>query len=499
MHRDRNVDPDATAWNESDLAQDLEFDTLLGAMAGEDPFLLDVARHALLNGLDDPDDIRYRHEVLRDFLAHPTLLSELFSIAVEAVVKERLYVLSRLIYTPENTLHRAILDLEAYVGLLRRLRGIADNRRSDARSVGLARFLDMLTSELDDSYFLEIEEHLRRLDFRNDVHMSAGLSSTLHGDDYILHRPRLYKNRWLRRLLGEGPQTLSYTIRPGDERALQSLMDLRTRGVDLVADALAQSTEHMLAFFQALRAELGFYVGCLNLHDRLTSEGHPTCFPILGGANLTLVCEGLYDPCLALTTAQRIVGNDIDARDVRLIVITGANQGGKSTFLRSVGVTQAMVRAGMFAPALSLEINPATGIFTHFRREEDATMTSGKLDEEFVRMSAIVDHLTPGSLVLFNESFSATNEREGSHVSHEVIQALIESGVLVVFVTHLYNLAHGLHAAAEPGTLFLRAPREDDGRRTFRLIEGEPLPTSYGADVYERVFGSTEGAGASGE
>ncbi len=88
-----------------------------------------------------------------------------------------------------------------------------------------------------------------------------------------------------------------------------------------------------------------------------------------------------------------------------------------------------------------------------------------------------------------DESFLATNEREGSHVSREMLHALIESGIHVVFVTHLYDLAHGMYAAAAPSTVFLRAPREADGRRTFRLEPGEPLPTSFGRDVYERVFG----------
>ena len=66
---------------------------------------------------------------------------------------------------------------------------------------------------------------------------------------------------------------------------------------------------------------------------------------------------------------------------------------------------------------------------------------------------------------------------------------MVESRIQVVFVTHLYDLAHGLFAAADDGTLFLRAERRGDGQRTFRLIAGEPLPTSYGEDSYRRIFG----------
>ncbi len=504
MHRDSDAALDAplgaapdaaAAWNESDLTRDLELATLLEAMANDDPFLHDVARRALLTGLDDPDAIRYRQDVLRDFLERPSLLGDLYAVAVEAFVQERRYVLSRLFDSPENTLHRATLDLKAYVVLLSRLRRIADERGGEVSSEGLSRFFRMLTAELDDSFFEEVAAHLKRLDLGNNARMSAGLGSDLTSTDHVLHEPAVVERRWFARFGPRGARSFSYTLAYNDERGLKELGELRGRGVGLVADALAQSTDHILAFFHALRAELGFYRASLNLHDRLVAGGNPVCFPVPGGAGLTLACQGLYDPCLALTTGRPVVGNDVDARDARLIMVTGANHGGKSTFLRSVGLAQLMAQAGMFAPADALEIAPCSGVFTHFRREEDATMTSGKLDEEFVRMNEIVDHLTPGALVLFNESFAATNEREGSHVSREMVLALIESGVRAVFVTHLYDLAHGLFADHLPGTVFLRAPRADDGTRSFRLSEGEPLPTSFGRDVYERVFGA-DAAGA---
>ena len=98
--------------------------------------------------------------------------------------------------------------------------------------------------------------------------------------------------------------------------------------------------------------------------------------------------------CLALTTGQRVVGNDVDADGKSLVMITGANQGGKSTFLRSVGLAQLMTQAGMFVGAQSLRVNVCDGVFTHYKREEDETMESGKLDEELARMSAIASHVT---------------------------------------------------------------------------------------------------------
>ena len=101
-----------------------------------------------------------------------------------------------------------------------------------------------------------------------------------------------------------------------------------------------------------------------------------------------------------------VVGNDEQSDGKSLVIITGANSGGKSTFLRSVGVAQLMTQCGLFVTAGSYRANVTRGIFTHFIREEDAGMTSGRLDEELRRMSAIAGQIGPSCLMLFNESFA---------------------------------------------------------------------------------------------
>ena len=134
------------------------------------------------------------------------------------------------------------------------------------------------------------------------------------------------------------------------------------------------------------------------------------------------------------------------------------------------------------------ELNVVGGLFTHFKREEDVTMKSGKFDEELSRMNGIVDALSPDALILFNESFAATNEREGSEIARQIVSALLEQSHKVVFVSHQYAFTYGLYERQLATALFLRADRQPDGRRTFKLVEGEPLSTSFGEDVYREVF-----------
>jgi DNA mismatch repair ATPase MutS len=201
-----------------------------------------------------------------------------------------------------------------------------------------------------------------------------------------------------------------------------------------------------------------------------------------------LTTQGLYDVCLSLNMEDRVVGNDVLGDQKTLMMITGANRGGKSTFLRSIGLAQLMMQCGMFVPAESFRASICHGVFTHFKREEDSSMESGKLDEELKRMSAIVDQIGPYSMALFNESFASTNEREGSEIARQIVRALLETGVKVLCVTHMFDLAEGFYRLKMDTALFLRAERLGDGQRTFQLVVGEPLPISYGEDLYHLIF-----------
>jgi hypothetical protein len=493
MYRDQDFGVTARLpANTAELTKDLEADTLFRAMAAGDEFLLEVAKIAVLASLHEPEAILYRQHVLSDCLERPEIVREMYGIAVEAIERER-KVWGWTSEMPESTLYRSIEVLRIFLGLLKRLRQVADKHGAAFRSEGFVRFFDMLATELNDEYLSIIEDHLRRLEFRSGVLISAKLGKGLKGVHYILRKPAEPKQSWLERVQGwlgwTGRDRFVYEIADRDEGGFRALAELRNQGIAHVAAALAQSTEHILSFFATLRLELGFYVGCLNLRDALTRKGEPICIPEpLAAGKPMLAGRGLYDVCLSLNMADRAVGNDVDADDKALVMITGANRGGKSTFLRSVGLAHLMMQCGMFVPAESFRANVCSGIFTHFKREEDASLKSGKLDEELRRMSSVIDQISENSVILLNESFASTNEREGSEIARQIVRALLEAGIKVLYVTHMFDLAQGFYLANMPQALYLRAERLSDGQRTFRLVEGEPLPTSYGEDLYRRIF-----------
>ena len=492
MHRARDFDlqqelPD----NEDILRQDLELETLFNAMASGDELLFDVARKAVLTGFDnDVDTILHRQAILTDCLNNPQVARELYALAVEAIESRKRHWLGVFGNYPGATLANAVSTLQMFMGILKKLRDIIQQNENRFDSDGFRALSVTVQEELSDEYLASVRAYLDELRFGAGVLISAELGSGNEGAHYMLRKPRRNRKDWLKRMLGRGEPVYTFRIPPRDEAGGRALSELRNRGINLVANALAQSSDHVLGFFRAMRVELSFYVGCLNLYDRLGSMGVPVCLPrpvLMGERRLEFI--ELRDVCLTLDMGRKVVGNSANANGKSILIITGANRGGKSSFLRGVGVAQLMMQCGMFVAAESFAAALCPGLFTHYKREEDPAMKSGKFDEELARMSEIVDRIEPDSLLLLNESFAATNEREGAEIARQIVRALLERRMKILYVTHLYEFAHGFFDKSMEEAMFLRAERRDDGTRTFKLIEGEPLETSYGEDLYEKVFG----------
>lgn len=473
--------------NASDLVQDLELNTLFNAMAQGDKFILETVKKAVLLSLDDPDEIRYRQAILRDCLNYPEVVREIYQIPIEANENRHRNWLGIFTHSPGGVLSSAVRMMEMFVEMLKKLRKIVDEHQNHFESDGFKAFFTMIQRELQDEYFEIVEYHLRQLKFKDGVLISAELGMGNEGKNYTLRLPNDRSRNWIKEVFSR--KSYSFMVSERDEAGTRALSDIKDRGINAAANALAQSADHIENFLKMLRLELAFYIGCINLKENLDGLGNPVAFPNPAPLHeRRYTFRGMYDVCLALTMKQKIVGNELDANQKNLVVITGANQGGKSTFLRSVGIAQMMMQCGMFVGAEQFEANLASGVFTHYKRQEDATMKSGKFDEELARMSAIVDWIKPNSLILFNESFAATNEREGSEIARQITSALLARNIKVIFVTHMYEFARIFYESNPDDAIFLRAERKAGGKRTFKILVGEPLPTSYGMDVYKTVF-----------
>lgn len=474
----------------SELITDLGLHQIFEIMAKGDKRIRDLSQKIMLNGIFEPAEIKYRQDAVKDSLKNRDTIRDMYSFLTENIEKARKDLFWFGTTNPEYSLHESVSIIEFYVPVLENLRKISESHSKKFYSAGFSNLFNQLKDEFSESYLAEIREHLKRLKFPNGVKVFARLNGSCEQVDTRLVVPDIkYSNR-----LGSIGSTLrdrryTYVLPERDESGYQELANIRNKSLISVSTVLRNVADNILNFINSLGSELGFFVGCINLYEEIQKTGGYTCFPDPKPVNDSLLgFSGLYDITLFITLNGKVVSNDLPLSNQRLTLITGPNRGGKSTFLRSVGQSLLMMNAGMFVGAREFSASSFRHIYTHFKREEEKEMTIGKFDEELNRMSLIVDKLSPGCVVLFNESFASTNVLEGSQIASQIIKGLVDSNVVVLFVTHLYELAQLFQSDSSYDVRFLVAERLSNGQRTFKVIQGIPKCTSYGEDLFHEIF-----------
>jgi len=190
----------------ADVKNDLELDTLLRAMAGEDPLIYDVAQTALLDSFSmEMETVLYRQAALRDAMANPDALRELYRLTGAAIEGKRHFHFGIFINFPSGILRSSLDLMKALVDILRQVRSIADAHGQSFSSPAFTELLAMFQREFSDAYFREIEDHLSRLKLKGGVLESARLGPGNEGVDYVLRKPDETRIPWLDRLLRRHP------------------------------------------------------------------------------------------------------------------------------------------------------------------------------------------------------------------------------------------------------------------------------------------------------
>ena len=207
LYPDQDFDFDATLPpGHQDLIQDLELARLFAVMANGDKFLSEISARVLLTSVRDVHAIRYRQQVIADCLAQPEVIRQMYAVAVAALADKRQLWggYGGSFQNPSSNLSGAVSHLGAYVVRLRELRQIADDHAGKFRSAGLTTLFATVHRDLDDEYFEEIDDHLRRLRFRGGVLISAQLGRDNSGTGFVLRAPEQ-----ARRALGRTPRDQS--------------------------------------------------------------------------------------------------------------------------------------------------------------------------------------------------------------------------------------------------------------------------------------------------
>ncbi len=466
----------ATAFDDLGLA------AVADAMGEGDPFVREVAATLLPAGPTAPNLIRYRQAVFADCLAEPDLLRALYRIGT-AAGEIRWWTVGRQ-REPRGKLRLALGPLGELIDRLRELRLALDRAAPRLRSAGFARLIATVREILTDEWAARAAGELAALEFADGIRFSAALGPGDTSTGHVLHPPPARRSRFGRR----GPGlAVHVSDSVADGRALERLGD---PALAATAELVSGAADVLTDVFARLRAAAAFYLGGVLLHRRVRAAGLPTCVPDpCPPGRAVLRCTGLRDAGLAVRASGPVAGNDLAGDDRLLFVVTGANNGGKSTFLRSLGAAQILLQAGLFVIAESFAADVRDGVYTRFGTEEDASSGHGRLVAELVRLRELTDAVGPGALVLCNEPLTSTDERAAARIGVPVVAALHDCGVKTVVVTHQHELARGLCDRVS-AALPLRATVTATGARTFRIEPGEPEPAGHGIDLFERVFES---------
>lgn len=243
--------------------------------------------------------------------------------------------------------------------------------------------------------------------------------------------------------------------------------------------------------FNRLAEELAFYISCIRFRKQYEGQGFPFVLPECRYGADTKV-EGAYDMVLGINLFRegkgfRAVPNDIRFDgEGRIFLLTGANQGGKTTFLRSVGLIQHLAQIGMFVPAREAVLGLVGHIHTHFSRDEDGDAAAGRFEQELERMGRVTEQLEDGDMVLLNESFTSTRRTGAVPLLCGLLREFDRRRCVGGLVTHY----HEIHDRLKGGCFYsLTAEVSKDGEgigRTFRIVRAQPYRQSYARDIAVR-------------
>ncbi len=485
---DRAIDerPEAPAF-----FADLNLDQVITAItAGRQAYDLKPFFYAPLH---DADSVYYRHEIMRD-LENKSLLEsiKLFS---ERMVIVRRYL--ALIGKLEFKHHKAGWWLEAAAAYCAAVAGLArDLGQTALSSRGLLEFRAYLTSYTRSPHFasLAAEAQQRKAELagiRYCVTFKGSAVSVRKYEaeaDYSAEVEKTFE-RFKQGAVEDHRARLA--IAAGMNHVEAQILDSVARLYPDVFTGLdrfcAQHSDFLDGPISAFSREIQFYVAYLEYIAKLKQAGLAFCYPQVSDSDKqTCVKEG-FDLALAtkrVAEATPIVCNDFYLKGPeRIIVVSGPNQGGKTTFARMFGQLHTLASLGCPVPGREAQLFLCDTIFTHFEEQEDIQNLHGKLQDDLIRIHAILDQATPRSIVIMNEIFTSTTLADAVFLSEEIMARIIQLDALCVCVTFIDELAS---LSASTVSMVSTVLPEDPAVRTYKIVRKPADGLAYALSIAEK-------------
>jgi DNA mismatch repair protein MutS len=458
------------------MLADLRLDQVIAAVAG------DHDQHELITGLlgqpvRDIDTIRYRHEVFRD-LEDPGLFQAAGQFAAQLrQVRVHLGQLAGM----GSGHQRAgwFLDAAAvYCDAVRALAADLEERPVSSRA--LTAFRDYLTGYLRSAAFTRLsadtadrQADLAAITYQVRVRGPRVEVSRYGGEtDYSAEIEETFK-RFQQGAVKD--YRVRYRTRPGMNHVGEQILDLVARLFSEEFAALAGYCREHAGFpdpaVEQFDRELQFYLAYLDYIRPVRAAGLSFCYPDLSTESKEISAAGTFDLALAgrLTAGgQPVITNNFQlAGPERVIIVSGPNQGGKTTFARTFGQLHHLACTGCPVPGSDARLFVPDQVFTHFEREEDLSDLAGKLEDDLLRIQKALLAATPDSIVIMNEIFTSTTAGDARFLGEKVLAKVIELDLLCVYVTFIDELA-----ALGPTLVSMTSTivPDDPAQRTFKVV-----------------------------